>query len=92
VFTCYLINVLWCYFILKSVPQVGNSPNAPSLLGAELLGEISTIPLVEIIKMKHNDLSWISGFIDTFVLISISVSFITIGSGFKQYRNIFVKF
>ncbi|CAF2072430.1 unnamed protein product [Rotaria magnacalcarata] len=54
---------------------------SPSLQEASLKGEISAIPLSKILESnKYASYKYVSVFIEIFVTISISVSFITIGS------------
>jgi amino acid permease len=89
IFVSFIINLLWCYFIIRSVPQRATSAGSPSLLKSERNGDISTIPLIEVIKTKYPEFQWISILTDIFITISITVSFITVGSGFKQQRKLF---
>jgi len=82
--TCALLISLWTYFVMKVVPQRAD-PNFPSLTGAGENGCISTIPLTEIIKAERPHLKWIAIVVEVFILISVTVSFITVGSGLKNF-------
>ncbi len=77
----FLLNVVWCYYILHIVPQLGSGI---SLEQAGKNGQISTIPLMEVIKQSYPTLKWLALLIDVFVALSITVSFITVGSGTKH--------
>ena len=47
-------------------------------------GEISTIPVVHIIETYFPAYKWTIFFIDGFVIVSITVSFLTLGKGLKH--------
>ncbi len=81
----YLLNVMWCYYILRIVPQTGDGI---SLQNAEELGQIATIPLIEYIGENFPQYLWISYLVKFFITISISVSYIAASSGFKHYGRI----
>jgi len=83
-FTVWILNVLWCYYILKIVPQT-------ALEDAGKLGQISTIPLVYIIDKDFPKYKWIAIIITVFIMISITVSYLTIGSGLKHVLDGYTK-
>ncbi|KAI3384789.1 hypothetical protein SNEBB_006596 [Seison nebaliae] len=55
-----------------------------SLEKSEKDGEISTIPLTKVIQRDFSSFSWIAYFIQFFIVISITVSYITIGGAFHH--------
>jgi len=95
----WLLNVLWCFYILKSVPQdapgdeislhrysnvlgllfrlrITNYRNTLIVLTrAELLGQISTVPLIEIIRGGYPQYTWIAYVVNVFVMVSITVRY-----------------
>ena len=116
---CWLLNVLWCWYVLKAVPQYpadgptaaeaaaaeakGQDPFAReckaaaeeagggavpygliSLAGARKCGEISTVPVVEVIDAKYAAQAWLGKAVSVFIGISITVSFMTIGIATKH--------
>lgn len=86
--TCWLLNVLWVLFILKIVPQTGPRP---SLEYSNDNGEIATISLIEIIQKDFPEYNWLAVVVQVFIMISITVSFITISSGMKHMLDGYVK-
>jgi len=82
--TVYLLNIIWCYYLLRIIPQVPITPDGVSLITTERLGEIATIPLIIIIKDQYPEFTWIAVLVDIFIMVSITVSYITIGSGLKH--------
>lgn len=86
----WLISILWTYFILKCVPQYA-APARPSLLNAEMNGELATIPLVKIIQSREPELMWIAVAMTIFIVYSLSVSFLTVGSALKQQVDGYIK-
>eukprot|EP01130_Rhizamoeba_saxonica_P017552 TRINITY_DN8535_c0_g1_i1.p1 TRINITY_DN8535_c0_g1~~TRINITY_DN8535_c0_g1_i1.p1 ORF type:complete len:508 (-),score=66.93 TRINITY_DN8535_c0_g1_i1:15-1538(-) len=80
-FFVWLLNVLWCYFILGVVPQVSGDI---SLLNAQRNGSISTVPLIEIIRRDHPQFGWAAYTVDIFIIVSITVSYITLGTGMRH--------
>ena len=95
VFMCFFLNLIWCYIVLKVVPQRANSLNVPpaikklglSLERSRELGEISTVPIVQVIHQSFPEYQWTIFFVDMFVIISITVSFLTLGSGLKNFLD-----
>mmetsp|Transcript_17787 Transcript_17787/g.45282 ORF Transcript_17787/g.45282 Transcript_17787/m.45282 type:complete len:655 (+) Transcript_17787:119-2083(+) len=80
-FLVYLLNIVWCFYILKIVPQTGGPI---SLLLAQQEGLISTDPLSVIIAQEYPQFTWVAILIDVFIMVSITVSYITMGTGFKH--------
>ena len=105
--TCFVLNIMWCWTILKIVPQTDTCPKAsykstlaPDTLAAsstvssskadtcEVIsleashdkGEISTIPLSAVIEADHPQYSVVSIFVEFFIMVSITVSYLTFGS------------
>ncbi|KAL3846428.1 hypothetical protein ACJMK2_017420, partial [Sinanodonta woodiana] len=85
--TCTLLNILWCLAVLDIVPQLriescaqGFCYNNISLQSAEELGEISTIPLTEMIHRYYPSFGWVAILVELFIIVSITVSFLTIGA------------
>eukprot|EP01102_Stenamoeba_stenopodia_P019591 TRINITY_DN7438_c0_g1_i2.p1 TRINITY_DN7438_c0_g1~~TRINITY_DN7438_c0_g1_i2.p1 ORF type:complete len:207 (+),score=30.60 TRINITY_DN7438_c0_g1_i2:73-693(+) len=76
---------------MKAVPQTA-SHDEPSLEQAAAGGCISTIPLTEVIKRTEslNSLDWIADIVDYFIMISVTISFITVGSGLKNFLDGYV--
>ncbi|CAL8255756.1 unnamed protein product [Merluccius merluccius] len=55
-----------------------------SLESSEKAGEIATIPLTKIIRERHKAYCWVSELIQVFIAISITVSFLVMGSAMKH--------
>ncbi|KAF6003774.1 hypothetical protein F1559_001142 [Cyanidiococcus yangmingshanensis] len=90
--TCYLLNVVWCISVLAVVPQtaedwsnqIGNS-TGPSLEMANAMGEISTVPLIAALERYHAKAApVVAVLVNIFITISITVSFLVIGSGLRH--------
>ena len=93
---CWLTNLLWAFFVLEIVPQtdaqaiedqVGHSQLRGievSLEKARRQGEISTVPVTQIIDHGFPQYSWVSTTVTVFIVLSVSVSFITMGTGLKH--------
>jgi len=89
-----ILNILWAWSVLSVVPQfdltcrskpVVNSSqiicqSTQTIEGAENGGVISTVPFTEVIMKKIPKYSWIAILVQMFVVISVTVSFLTIGS------------
>ena len=97
--TCYFLNIMWCWTILKIVPQQNMCPKQSyetamslttkgpqlkctpvSLEDSHDAGEISTIPLSGVIEYHHPQYSVVSIFVEFFIMVSITVSYLTFGS------------
>lgn len=85
--TCMVLNVLWCWAVLDIVPQTSTFPcktgichSNISLARSKSLGEISTIPLTEIIRAKYPEYTWVSLLVESFIVVSITVSFLVSGA------------
>jgi hypothetical protein len=87
----YLFNLGWCYFVLRIVPQMPSGEERPgeifSLYEAEQNGQISTVPLVSIIRRDQPKFRWIATVIMLFTMVSITVSFIVNSMGWKHYAE-----
>ncbi|XP_031557499.1 uncharacterized protein LOC116294110 isoform X2 [Actinia tenebrosa] len=70
--------------VLKS--QESCSRNS-SLQWAEANGQISTIPLTEILHKEYSEFAWIAVLIQVFVMISITVSFLTMGAALRHMMD-----
>ncbi|XP_027025485.2 uncharacterized protein si:ch211-51h4.2 isoform X2 [Tachysurus fulvidraco] len=55
-----------------------------SLEESEKAGEIATIPLTKIINQRYTHFSWVAELIQIFITISITVSFLVMGSAMKH--------
>ena len=91
VLSCWLLNIVWCSNVLRIVPQTSfsNITNSTfSLEYASLHGEISTVPLDQTIQntkvLNEKYGHWVTPLINTFIVVSISVSFVTLGTGLKH--------
>ncbi|XP_077987838.1 uncharacterized protein LOC144442382 [Glandiceps talaboti] len=51
-----------------------------SLHSSKEQGEIATIPLIKIIEAEYPEYNWVALLVEMFIIISITVSFLTIGS------------
>lgn len=77
---CFTLNLLWCYTILQTVPQA-------ALQSADTNGQISTIPLVNILQTKSSSfqMNLLTNLVKFFIAISVTVSFLVIGAGLYNY-------
>ncbi|GAM18964.1 hypothetical protein SAMD00019534_021390, partial [Acytostelium subglobosum LB1] len=84
--TVYVLNVFWCWFLLRIIPQmpIPDDPSYPNLYDAGNHQEIATIPLMDVIKTSYPQYLWIATCVDIFIVVSITISFITMGTGYKQ--------
>jgi len=82
-FTVWVLNVLWCFYILRIVPQTADG-GPINLQNSNDEGEIATVPLIEIIRGRYPEFNWIASLVDIFITISITVSFVTMGTGTKH--------
>jgi hypothetical protein len=87
----WVISILWTYFILRTIPQY-SAGTLPSLQGSEKMGELATIPLVKIIQSQQPGLFWIAVAVTIFIVFSLSVSFLTVGSALKQQVDGYAKY
>ncbi|XP_075258078.1 uncharacterized protein LOC142350050 isoform X2 [Convolutriloba macropyga] len=108
--TCFFLNIMWCWTLLKIVPQTATCPkptlmstispasvsvsssmgggqssggdtcDAISLEKSHDKGDISTIPLSAVIEADHPQYSIVSIFVEFFIMVSITVSYLTFGS------------
>ncbi|KAK3727244.1 hypothetical protein RRG08_049871 [Elysia crispata] len=103
--TCVLLNIMWCWAVLDIVPQTiemacashefvsSLKPNFSgpgvttitckgdlSLERAADKGEISTLPLTKLLQRDHPKYTWVAVLVEVFIMVSITVSYLTIGS------------
>lgn len=82
---CYLLNVGWVVALIQVVPRDGKS----SLSSAYVLGQISTVPLVENLvglpDVSPRIIHAVTLIVQLFILVSAAVSFFIISAGFKSY-------
>lgn len=76
----WVLNLLWALFLLQVVPQEGD----PSLTAASRRGEIASVPLSDVIHADYPKYAWVLWITRVFVAISVSVSFLALGSGLKH--------
>lgn len=88
---CFLLNVFWCLFILMIVPQTSSDPNEPTLEKALREQQISTVILVEVLQKNYPQFTWISYVVSIFIMVSVTVSFVTLSTGFKHMLDGYVK-
>eukprot|EP00049_Salpingoeca_infusionum_P024728 m.16780 g.16780 ORF g.16780 m.16780 type:complete len:657 (+) comp7236_c0_seq1:141-2111(+) len=88
---CWILNMLWAFFIVDAVPLDGPPPchqdvsnGTISLTCSASHDEISTQPLVDVIDRKFPSLLWLGELVGSFILVSITVSYMTIGSAMKH--------
>ena len=86
-FFSFVVNILWCLFVLRIVPQTATDENYPSLQQSKQKGEISTVPIIEIIKLSYKQFTWLGYFVQVFISLSITVSFITMSLGMKHMAD-----
>lgn len=85
VVACWAANIVWCYFVLQIVPQhEEEGREGQSLEEAARDGEISTVPLIRVLDTNFPSLRWIANVVNGFIVLSVSVSFLTIGTGFRH--------
>lgn len=85
---CYLLNIAWVLAMLQVVPR--EAPNgAPSLTNAYTQGQISTVPLVDVLHsksaMQGDMLHMVQVAVGIFVFISTGVSFFIMSAGLKNF-------
>lgn len=100
-FTCTILNIGWCWAVLDIVPQLhtyecdtDNSTvcqNEVSLEQSAVKGEISTIPLTEVINRSYPTFKWVALLVELFIVVSITVSYLTIGAVLHHTLNGWVK-
>lgn len=85
---CYLLNVGWVLAVLQVVPR--NAPNgAPSLTNAYHLGQISTVPLIDVLHhtgaVHGSLLHTVEVIVELFIFASTGVSFFVMSAGLKSF-------
>lgn len=53
-------------------------------------GEISTVPVIEVIDAGYKQYHWVSVMVLAFIVLSVTVSFVTLGTGMKHVLDGFV--
>ncbi|XP_060585069.1 uncharacterized protein LOC132741012 [Ruditapes philippinarum] len=97
-FTCTALNIGWSWAVLDIVPQLQNYKcnhdnrtdvchNDISLESAALKGEISTIPLTTVINQHYPTFKWVAMLVELFIVVSITVSYLTIGAVLHHTLN-----
>jgi hypothetical protein len=87
---CWALNVAWASSVLSIVPQTAAQavaqglPGDASLERAAALGQISTVAVSSIVDAKFPQFKWVSGGVSVFIALSISVSFVIMGTGLKS--------
>eukprot|EP01102_Stenamoeba_stenopodia_P004652 TRINITY_DN14969_c0_g1_i1.p1 TRINITY_DN14969_c0_g1~~TRINITY_DN14969_c0_g1_i1.p1 ORF type:complete len:497 (-),score=67.93 TRINITY_DN14969_c0_g1_i1:95-1585(-) len=82
-FVVFVLNIIWCYYVLHIVPY-SRDPDY-SLVRAKEDGKIATYPLIGIINRDFGDTYvWAAVVVNLFIVISITVSYITLGAGMKH--------
>ena len=87
---CWALNVGWAASVLSLVPQTSAQavalglPPSASLESAAAAGQISTVPVAAIIDARFPQLRWVAAGVSFFIALSISVSFIVMGTGLKS--------
>ncbi|EDQ87181.1 uncharacterized protein MONBRDRAFT_27639 [Monosiga brevicollis MX1] len=79
VVACWVMNVLWAFFILQIVPQAGTGPCHQQSPGGNITltcandnDEISTQPIVDIMQRSYHHLLWLAQLVASFILLSIT--------------------
>ena len=87
---CWALNVGWAASVLLLVPQTAAQaaalglPPSASLQSAAASGQISTVPVAAIIDARFPQLRWVAAGVSFFIALSISVSFVIMGTGLKS--------
>lgn len=95
---CYLLNLAWCVAVLFVVPQSsasislvgastnGTIPKGATLADASAQGQISTIPLIEVLKASHDRLNAVVALlVNLFIALSITVSILVMSVGMFHF-------
>lgn len=79
VVACWVMNVLWAWFILQIVPQTGSGFCVQDSKGGNITlqcahdhDEIATQPVVAVMKRDYHSLVWLAQLVASFILISIT--------------------
>ncbi|KAJ9471168.1 hypothetical protein DIPPA_13992 [Diplonema papillatum] len=81
---CWLLNVMWTACLLAIVPQTA-PPGEPSLSHAYRQNDISSVPLLEYLAKAYPQFTFVAVLVNVFIIISVTVSFISLGLGLKHY-------
>lgn len=83
---CFVINIAWVYAVLLVVPQTTTDPAATSLQSAAAAGQISTIPLMEVLQASHDKFNGIVAvLVNLFIAISVTISFLVMSVGMLHF-------
>ncbi|OSX79571.1 hypothetical protein BU14_0074s0002 [Porphyra umbilicalis] len=88
---CWALNVVWCRAVLAIVPRTA-AAGLPSLSAAHALGQISTVPLIQQLRVvaasegraSSPAATALHALVDAFVAISVTVSFGVMGAGYRH--------
>lgn len=87
-FICYVLNIGWVFTVLQVVPRRA-PPGTPSLQEADLLGQISTVPLLATLNAHHavskSLLHAVDTIVELFILVSTGVSYFVMSAGLKNF-------
>lgn len=88
VVVCYLLNVGWVLAVLQVVPRVAD-PGKASLTVAYEQGQISTVPLIDVLHngnaVKGGVLKAVEVIVEMFIFVSTGVSFFVTAAGMKSF-------
>eukprot|EP01094_Clydonella_sp_ATCC50884_P027763 TRINITY_DN8109_c0_g1_i1.p1 TRINITY_DN8109_c0_g1~~TRINITY_DN8109_c0_g1_i1.p1 ORF type:complete len:484 (-),score=99.41 TRINITY_DN8109_c0_g1_i1:177-1628(-) len=73
----YVLTLTWCFYLLRIVPQYGEV----SLDQSQQDGEIATVPLRKLIS---GEFQWVATLVTLFIMGSVTVSYVTIGTATKH--------
>eukprot|EP01138_Halocafeteria_seosinensis_P005393 gb/GECG01005513.1/.p1 GENE.gb/GECG01005513.1/~~gb/GECG01005513.1/.p1 ORF type:complete len:1012 (+),score=102.88 gb/GECG01005513.1/:1-3036(+) len=88
--TCWVLNIMWAFFVLKIVPQTVEEEGEVSLENSKRNGEISTAPVIDVIDQDYEKYHWVSNLVTSFIILSVSVSYLTLGTGMKHVLDGYV--
>ena len=101
---CYVVNIAWSTAVLLIVPQdisqiVTNNEQSSqqqitrissnvTLTDANERGQISTVPLIEVLSGRDDKLDFIIALlVDIFIVVSITISFMVMAIGLLHYTD-----
>lgn len=96
---CYILNLLWCVAVVLVVPQSTSSmalekgnpnflsvPSNMTLDAANSQGEISTVPLMQVLEATHDKTNYVVALlVNFFIVVSITVSMVILSVGMIHY-------
>lgn len=88
---CWALNLVWCRAVLAIVPRTA-AAGLPSLAAAHAAGQISTVPLIQQLRVvaaasgraSSPAATALHALVDAFVAISVTVSFGVMGAGYRH--------